>query len=214
MGVPQKNFMTLDEMRHEVLRGNALDSELLNARIRGEILEPTVSQDIERAHAFGKFINRAEKFLVLRLEGDVKLKKIGTFYVPVGKMSLRHERVGISQNGLETFDYFVRFLFGRCLCAHARSMLALLAALRNPTFFCWVLPWQRRFAIGPEATLKSTQTNSWSLFENLASIAASAREWQITRKCSANLGLGRTTRPRRRVKETTLTSERMRQSEE
>ena len=55
---------------------------------------------------------------VLPLEGGVKLKEVWTLDIPMGKMGLGHQGIGIGQNGLKTFDHCVGFLLGRCVCAH------------------------------------------------------------------------------------------------
>ena len=49
----------------------------------------------------GNVVNSGEEFFVLRLEGDVELKKIGALDIPVCEMGLGHEGVAVGNEGFE-----------------------------------------------------------------------------------------------------------------
>jgi hypothetical protein len=60
------------------------------------------------------------------------------------------------------------------------------AQLAQPDIPCSFLAWQRRFAIGPKKTSRSTRKSCTSSSRSRASSAEGALAWQTPQKCSAS----------------------------
>jgi hypothetical protein len=176
MSVSENNLVRLDEVGDEIFGGRSLDRQFLDARTFGERFQASGGEDVQRTQPLSHFVDSFEKFFVLLLERTVKLKEIWAFDVPVSKVRLPHQGIRISQECLQAFDHRVRFLLRRCLCAH-NGQLSIMPThtLRNRTFLALFLAWQRRFAIGPNATSGKTLRSCSFWSRSRACTVANAR---------------------------------------
>lgn len=103
-GAFHHGFVAFDQVGHEVLRRHGFRGEFGDRRQGSQRFQTAGSKDIQRPDPFRDLIHRQEKLFILSLEGRVQAEKRGAFDVPVGKVRLAQQGVGIRQNRGKTLS--------------------------------------------------------------------------------------------------------------
>lgn len=103
-GVPDQDFVSLDQVGNKILRWSGSGGEFRDGRPFCQSLKTARSKGIEGANALGDIIHRGEELFVLGLKGSVQLEEVFSLHIPMGEMGLRQEGIGIGKQGLKARD--------------------------------------------------------------------------------------------------------------
>lgn len=120
-GTGQQRIMRFDQVRDEVLCGHRTRTGFLDSGRTGQRLQPARRVMIQGANPFGNLVDCREKLLILGLKRGVELEKIWALDIPVCKVCLAHQCVGVCKEGLESFNNGVGILFRGGLRAHGNT---------------------------------------------------------------------------------------------
>lgn len=87
--------------------------EVIHSRSFGEHSQAANGIGIQRANAFGDFIDGFKKVLVMFFKSFVKLEKARAFHVPMCQVGKRHQGVAVGENKIQAFNETIVFSRGR-----------------------------------------------------------------------------------------------------
>ena len=102
-GISDRFLVTENETGDVILGGYGI-FEFIDSRFTEKVAESAGRIGIERADAFGDFVDRLKKIFVLLVESVVEREEAGAFNVPVGDVSVGHECVRVGDEQVETLD--------------------------------------------------------------------------------------------------------------